>query len=293
LSERDDLPPHARDLLDAARDADDPTAADRERIDKALAAELIAAGIVPAVLAPAPLAAAPAAAAATAGAAGLGTAAKLAIVLVSVGVAAGGMVAVREHSRPRAAPREHAAVAVRAPHALPARAPIAAVPQPAVEAPETPVPQAAVVAPAPAPAPTQFPPVSPALRSPTARREPAPLVVAAQVTDSVPDPPTQMLDPSLREEVAVLDRASEALRSNRPAEAILLLDEHSTRFANSPLGEEWRGLRVIALCKAGPFGDALEARAAFLRDAPSSLLAPKVRAACAVDPAAGVPRNDD
>jgi hypothetical protein len=286
----EELPARARALLDAARDCDDPTPQDHARISAALAPRLAALGIVPALLAPAPLAAAPAvtsAAAASAGAGGLGLGAKLAIVLVGASVAAGGTMYAVQPREPAHAPAHAALHATNAAHPKPERAASSApVMQPAPAVLEQPAIDATAVDPTAAPAPRALDAQSPRpLRAPfTARRVP-PAAVAAGPDTAPPEaaPVGAPIDPSLREELAIIARANTALRLEHAADALRALDEHARRFENGVLSEERRGLRVLALCALAPNQAALDARAAFLRSTPNALLAPKVRAACSND----------
>jgi hypothetical protein len=288
MSPGEPLPLHARALLDAARDCDDPTPEDRMRAAAAFAPKLAALGIVPALLAPTPLAAAPAVASAAAASGGFGLGAKLALVLVGVSVAGGGVVhLVRERDRARAPmhvvtraqPRSSARdvtngqATIVAPQALPVEAMTTdrpAVPAVAAVAQTSRAPRAALTAP------------RRAVRSPAPAATESTPVVAPEIA---PEPANAaVIDDALREELALIARANTALRLEHPADALRALDEHAQRFEHGMLNEERRGLRVLALCALGPNQAALDARATFLRSAPNALLAPKVRAACSAEP---------
>jgi hypothetical protein len=70
--------------------------------------------------------------------------------------------------------------------------------------------------------------------------------------------------------VALLSRATSALRAGRAAEALKALDEHRRKFPNGTLSEERRAARAQALCSLGRID---EGRAEL------SLLAPRSPAA--------------
>ena len=52
----------------------------------------------------------------------------------------------------------------------------------------------------------------------------------------------------LAQEVALLSRATSALRSGRPADALTALNEHQSQFPKGVLAEERRAARAQALC---------------------------------------------
>ncbi|WP_437730555.1 hypothetical protein [Sorangium sp. So ce1335] len=81
-------------------------------------------------------------------------------------------------------------------------------------------------------------------------------------------------------ELALLRGAQGALRAGDAGRALALLEEHAAEFREGALRDERRAARVFALCALGRI-DASRAEAArFLRDAPRSPLAERVRAAC-------------
>jgi hypothetical protein len=288
--QNDEMPPQALAWLDAARDCDDPAHEDRARIAAAIAPKLAALGVVPAVFTPAPLAAAPALTGATAASAGgLGLGAKLAMVVVAASVAAGGpLYGIHSRERASAAPGAPAQAArgsqVGSQHAVAAagNARVAqAVPSPAeARAAETPAVESMATAQRASemrPAHRQRARFAAPLRATRARSVPASERTAPPAESAATSEP---IDSSLREELALIARANTALRLEHPADALRALDEHARRFENGALGEERRGLRVLALCALSPNRAALDARDAFLRASPHALLAPKVRAAC-------------
>lgn len=73
------------------------------------------------------------------------------------------------------------------------------------------------------------------------------------------DPPTSG---TLAEELALMDRARQAIARNDAAEALRALDDHATRFPQGTLIRERDVLRVTALCVAGREDEAIEVAAA-------------------------------
>ena len=141
------------------------------------------------------------------------------------------------------------------PPAQPALSPIG---QSAATAPPAPV--SAPLPEAEAPAPT----VEPALHPPAAR----------QATTKQPHS-------SLAEELRFLSSVDAEIRAGTYDRALRRLTEnHST----SQLHEERAALRVLALCGRKHDSQAAHARAQFLQSSPSSVLAARVRAACAGEP---------
>jgi outer membrane protein assembly factor BamD (BamD/ComL family) len=91
-----------------------------------------------------------------------------------------------------------------------------------------------------------------------------------------PVPALNSLDP----ELTVLRQAQEDLRAGLPAQALRRLAEYDRRFGKGALDQERRAIEAIALCQAHP-GPAAQAQAErFLRAAPESPLAERVRSAC-------------
>jgi hypothetical protein len=91
-----------------------------------------------------------------------------------------------------------------------------------------------------------------------------------------PRPALDSLDP----ELTLLRQAQDELRAGLPAQALRRLDEYDRRFGKGTMNEERRAIGAIALCQAHP-GPAAQAQAErFLRTAPQSPLAGRVRSAC-------------
>jgi hypothetical protein len=105
----------------------------------------------------------------------------------------------------------------------------------------SPAPQPVVVAPAPAEQPATntvelAPPPSP-----------TPQIAAVEPGGSA----TKRASDRLAEEVALLSRATSALRTGRASDALKTLNEHQSRFPKGLLSEERRAARAQALCTLG------------------------------------------
>jgi hypothetical protein len=84
---------------------------------------------------------------------------------------------------------------------------------------------------------------------------------------------------SLARETALLRRASERLAQRELNAALSLLEEHRKSYRQSQLAQERNGLFVLAHCLRSPSEAAREARS-FIASTPTSLLAPRLVAAC-------------
>jgi hypothetical protein len=85
------------------------------------------------------------------------------------------------------------------------------------------------------------------------------------------------------EELALLERAERAIRSDQAALALSFLDELDQRFPKSSLLEERTAARVLADCALGePLARARAER--YLRDRQASVYADRVRRLCKLDP---------
>ena len=143
---------------------------------------------------------------------------------------------------------------------------------------------------------------------PSPKRNPAPAVPAPAATpeDVVTTPPALSADPgrphsakktttqrpaatgastssavaSLNPELKVLRQAREDLRAGRPESAYRRLVEFGRHHGNSMLAQERHALSAIALCQWRPGNEAQMRAQEFLRDAPESPLANRVRLTC-------------
>jgi hypothetical protein len=92
--------------------------------------------------------------------------------------------------------------------------------------------------------------------------------------------------PSISDELRLVRDAQQHLNRGEPAAALSLLSEHARRFPAGVLSEEREASRVLALCSLGQ-GEAARAQADdFIRRAPRSPFADRVRAACRSAPPA-------
>lgn len=92
---------------------------------------------------------------------------------------------------------------------------------------------------------------------------------------------------NLEAEMRWVRAADAALRGRDVALAVRLLNQHAHEFPNGVLSEEREGLRVVAGCQGGVSPVVQRAASRFLRRAPRSLLAGRVRAACPALPETG------
>lgn len=86
---------------------------------------------------------------------------------------------------------------------------------------------------------------------------------------------------SLKEEVELLKEARRAMATGDDTKAKRLLDEHADRFKSGALKDERLAARAMLLCQQGPSEEARRAAAQFFAEAQSTVLAERVRAACA------------
>ena len=243
------LGPEANALLEAAREGDEPTLADRERVRGAIATRL-AAG------AAAGLGVATAAKSSIAAVLLAGSAAKVVVTVALVGaigasIGAGAVMVARARNRP-------------SPPAVSAAAPARA----AAEAVAVSTEQANGAA--------RSLPASPAttLEKPLAFR-------AGTRTPTVPAAVTPAhVAGDVAAEVRLLGEAHTAMRGGDAARALVLLDEHARRYPKGALGEERDAARISALCALGRTSEARDATERFLRAAPLSPHAGPVRASC-------------
>lgn len=220
-----------RELIDAARGAEDPSDEIRTRVRQAVLARIAAAAIVGAAASTT----SPPTAAASSGAA-LGLFGKL---LVGLGVLAIGATSV--------------ALATRESESPPAA--LAGMATRSIETTST--------------------------HDPSAKQSPTSTPVHAE--GPAPTPPPVRPPPKkgmLREEVALLQSAHQALHAGDPTRALAVLDEHAAKHPSGALGQERAALRIDALCRLGRADEARAEARRFLERAPDSLLAERVRNAC-------------
>jgi len=87
-------------------------------------------------------------------------------------------------------------------------------------------------------------------------------------------------EPTIDEEVRLLNAAQASLRAGDPGQALRLLDEHASRFPASKLADARAVARMTALCKQGQATSAREEADRFLARYPNSPFAERVRKVC-------------
>jgi hypothetical protein len=251
-----ELGPDAREIMDAGRAGDEPTAEDRTRVRASILRAIAAGGVIGVA----------STAAETSAAAGLKMGAvatwKLVAGLLLAGAVAGtgaGLAVSRSHEE--APPRSPAAVA--AVTALPALPP--AGPTPEAAASGTPAVSPPVAAP-----PRTAPQPGPIAASPRAGATP--------LASAAPAAPQAKPEDTLAEENQGLRDAHAAMQGGDPARALALLDEQQAK--GSALREEREAARVLALCQLGRVDEGRAAAARFQKESPRSPLADRVRGAC-------------
>lgn len=93
--------------------------------------------------------------------------------------------------------------------------------------------------------------------------------------------PAATVDDELEAEMALVGAARHALRTDRPARALEVLDAHARAFPAGQMREDRAVLRIEALCAAGKGPQARAEVALFVRAFPGSAHAQRVRASCA------------
>ncbi|MCX4240953.1 RNA polymerase sigma factor [Paraliomyxa miuraensis] len=107
------------------------------------------------------------------------------------------------------------------------------------------------------------------------------LPAASAAASPAVEPSVDVDPPGLEAEVAALDRAAEALRSNDPARALHWLAEHERSFPHGRLVDVRKATRVRALCRLGRESEARTEAAALHREHPDSAVARRVPDSCA------------
>jgi hypothetical protein len=282
----DALSPHVRAFLARAqRSHDVPGPEVKQRVRAAVGVALVAAPLGAAPVALKELGAATKLAARWSLGAKLGTSAVLAVL-----VGTGGVLLPQLGSHPVRTARG----VVSAP-AESAAAPVAGLARPASL--DQPLPSSAIAAPAepatsaaPAEPATSAAPVEPAT-SVAATTAAVPALVAAAAGPSPlaaqgepgPAPTAAVVD---RSELSLLMAASEALDAGDAERGLVLLTQHRTRFPDSALDQERRGLSLVARClRDGAGGGVHDARlsreaSAFLRRFPGAVLTARIRRTC-------------
>jgi hypothetical protein len=239
-----DLSREAREIIDAARGADDPTPHDQQRVRSALYAQL---GI--------PAAGIPGSTAAGSTAASTAASSALILKLVLSAILIGALATAgylwlggSDDHRPNVAAQSSVHPEPAAPEAPNvSKAPVEASVHPEPAAPEAPR-----VSKAPA-----------AAKPPRKSRTPS---------SSLED---------LLAEKALIDAARRALASANGGAALEALDQHASEFPRGQLASERAGTRVLALCELGRTADARREAGRFLARYPQHPMTARVRSSCA------------
>lgn len=230
------LSPDARALLEATKDAHEPSAEDQARVLAALSVQLGALGVG---------VAAGVQASGQASAVKLGLGAVRAKLLAKVVAGALFLAAIGGGALFLWAPEPVVPVVI----------PPAALPTPTAVS----FPAAPPASPAASPAPAALRPAAePPQAVPPSRPSRAPVTVE---------------DP-LAAELSLLETAKQALRDHQPARALALTAQHQRRFAQGALLEEATAVRIQALCEVGRNKESAALRAQFLGQWPRSTLSP-------------------
>jgi len=244
-----DLSSDGKALVQAGRQADRPSEADRERVLTALRARLGDAAVLATGLAPSP------------GVTASGSASRSKFAkwgwVAPAALVTGALLFV-----PRLWPVGEKAVS--APSASASSAPSASSVSSASNAPATPV-EAVSAAPESAQGPE--------------------MPAAALGSSRAPD--TQKVArprDGLAEEVALLSRAETELRAGRPSKALVTLSEHQRKFPRGALAEERAAARIQALCALGRNDEANAQLTQLLHISPNSAHEGRARQACSTKP---------
>ncbi len=274
---------NARSILEAGRDGDNPSPADRARVKKALMRTIAASTALGATSAAGAAVKGAVVADAAVKATSIGLGIKvLGVAALALAVGAGVWMQRARSPDPVAAPAGASGLVVVAREGMSSpAAPVAsadvALPRVAITDPPAGPGELAPVEKSKAPSTPAAPRV--AAREPVERPEEEPrAAIPAPIPAPIAAPPVAAIpaeDP-LAAETRHLREAHGALQAGDPQKALALLDEQGGQ-----LGEERAAARVLALCQLGRTAELEAARAAFLRDHPRSPLADRVRGGCA------------
>jgi hypothetical protein len=248
-----DLSPEARAIVEGSRNVDVLSRVDRDRLKQGVMLRLATLG---------------AATATTGTATGMSIAAKLTLTAVAATVLGGAALSVWEVRRPATTATTPSVVAR---HSSSLSDPPAIVPLPEVTRED-------VLPPADSPA-SDF-------GHHDAAKKSSKRALATLPSPSVPSTATGPVDPE--PELRVLRQAREDLRAGLPESAYRRLVDYDRQHGQGVLAQERQALTVIALCKWRPGSEAQARAAEFLRSAPESPLAERVRSEC--ESAAGAGR---
>lgn len=116
---------------------------------------------------------------------------------------------------------------------------------------------------------------------------PAPAPVPEAIAPAQPEPPARAVSPapsvaahSIQNELELIRTAQKHLHRGDARAALSVLAEHARRYPAGALSEEREASRVFALCGLGDVAGARKQAERFLRRAPNSPFAERVRASC-------------
>jgi hypothetical protein len=244
---KDDLSPDARSIVEGSRSGEVLSRAARDRMKRGVLLRLSTMG---------------AATAASGTAAGMSIATKLTLAALAATVLGGGAFSVWEMRRPVATPP-----ALARPSSSP-RDSAANLRLPAA-------PGKDVLAPA------AHPPASDVAHHEAAKKS-GKRALTALPSPSAPSAAAGPLDPE--PELQVLRQAREDLRAGLPESAYRRLVDYDRQHGQGVLAQERHAFSVIAFCKWRPGSEARARAAEFLRSAPESPLAERVRSECESSP---------
>jgi hypothetical protein len=140
-------------------------------------------------------------------------------------------------------------------------------------------------------------PVAPVKPPAVAPMKPRPVATPTESTDRAdaelgPRSPEPSVSPSrklpvpdpLVEEIAILSKATSALRAGNPSEGLRLLNEHQRKFPSGRLAEERRAARIQALCALGRRTEAEAELARLAHSSPRSPHLARAQRACGFTP---------
>ena len=274
-----DLSPEARALLEAAREGDSPTAADRARVRRALAVA-VATGTASASASAAASKAALGSGAFAKGSVGWWLAAGVAAGVVTsaavfTGFPASGRAPVRDEASNAHNPTTHVVTSA------PLTTGENAAPRASVEEPPHDIPATQHEAQGAPHKPRQL--MEPVAKT-TPTSDPAPESTRAASTAALTEatPPARPSTPStLGAETSLLQAARAALGRGDAGGALALLDQHEREFPRGVLVEERLATRVFALCAMGRPAEATPVATRLLQLFPASPLRARVLASCA------------
>ncbi len=150
--------------------------------------------------------------------------------------------------------------------------------------PEAPAPSEAPPAPEVRALPSPVVEVAPALPTlDTAERAAAPSETPRRKVERSAEP-TASAEPTIDDEVKLINAAQAALRAGDTKRALTLSNEHAARFPTGKLATARKVTRMMALCKAGNAQQARREATDFLEKNPASPFADRVRGICATTP---------